>query len=553
MKLEPTFEAFAAEHAAGRPQLVRARLIDDLETPVSAFLKLAAGRPYAGLLESVEGGAFRGRYSILTLEPDLVWRCRGDRAEISQGPDLAADRFQTEPDGALASLKRLEAESRIPLPADLPPMAAGLFGAVGYDMARLVERLPEPKPDPLDLPDAVLTRPSIVAVFDALKQEIVLVTPVRPAGETAEAAWSAAEARLAGIRDALAQPLASNRTSPSDLFRGPSAPPSRTMGWQPGAAPNLPAGRTLGPRNKSEGDDRGGEREAAASMQGAAPQPPPIAFQSNTTADAFIASVERAKRYIEAGDVFQVVPSQRFSAALPWPSHAFYRALRRLNPSPYLFHLDLGGFQLAGSSPEILVRLRDGRVAIRPLAGTRPRGATPEHDAELERELLADPKERAEHLMLVDLGRNDVGRFARPGSVRVTQSFSVERYSHVMHIVSHVEGGALPDVNPIDLLLGALPAGTLSGAPKIRAMEIIHELEPAKRGLAYAGAAGWISCDGEVDMCILLRTALIQDGRIHVQAGAGVVADSDPQAEFQETLHKSEALRRAAEEAWRFV
>ncbi|MBW3618044.1 MAG: anthranilate synthase component I [Proteobacteria bacterium] len=495
MNLEPGFESFAAVHAGGQSQVVWTRLIDDLETPVSAFLKLAADRPYACLLESVEGGAFRGRYSILTLEPDLVWRCRGRRAEISRGADLESGRFQPEPECALQSLKRLERESRIALPAGLPPMAAGLFGAVGYDMAGLVERLPEPKADPLDLPDAVLTRPGVVAIFDALKQEIVLVAPVRPAGETAQAAWAGAEARILAVRDALAT----------------------------GSVP------------RREG------------------QPLPVVFESNTSRPAFIAVVERAKRYIEAGDAFQVVPSQRFSAPLAWPSHAFYRALRRLNPSPYLFHLDLGGFQLAGSSPEILVRLRDGRVAIRPLAGTRRRGATPEEDVALEHELLADPKERAEHLMLVDLGRNDVGRFAKPGSVRVTQSFSVERYSHVMHIVSHVEGEALEQVDPIDLLLGALPAGTLSGAPKIRAMEIIHELEPAKRGLAYAGAAGWISCEGQVDMCILLRTALIKDGLMHVQAGAGVVADSDPQAEFEETLHKSNALRRAAEEAWRFA
>jgi anthranilate synthase component 1 len=488
--------AFDGEaYGAGRPQLVWTRLIDDLETPVSAFLKAAAGRPYAGLLESVEGGAFRGRYSILFTQPDLVWRCWGDRAEVSAGEDLAADRFRPEPDGALASLKRLEAASRIAIPPELPPMAAGLFGAFGYDMARLVERLPAPRPDPLGLPDAVLTRPSVVAVFDALKQEIVLVTPVRPGPEPAEAARTAASERLAGVQRALAE-----------------AAPVR--------------------------------REAAKQ---------PVEFVSGTGREAFLEAVERARDYIAAGDVFQVVPSQRFSAPLPYPSHALYRALRRLNPSPYLFHLDLGGFQLAGSSPEILIRLREGRITLRPLAGTRPRGATPEADAALEQELLTDPKERAEHLMLLDLGRNDVGRFARPGSVRVTQSFAVERYSHVMHIVSNVEGEALPDLDPVDLLLGALPAGTLSGAPKIRAMEIIHELEPEKRGLAYAGAAGYISSAGEVDMCILLRTALVKDGVVHVQAGAGVVADSDADAEHQETLHKSEALRRAAQEAWRFT
>ena len=495
MKLEPGFDAFAGLYATGRPQVVWTRLIDDLQTPVSAFLKVAAGRPYAGLLESVEGGAFRGRYSILTLEPDLVWRCHGERAEISRGADLGANRFRPEPDDALSSLKRLERDSRIELPPGLPPMAAGLFGAVGYDMARLVERLPEPRPDPLDLPDAVLTRPGAVAVFDALRQEIVLIAPVRPDDQSAEAAWSTAGERLLGVRNSLAA----------------SSPP---------------------------------RREA---------RPEPLTFESNMSRADFVEVVERAKRYIEAGDVFQVVPSQRFSAPLPWPSYSFYRALRRLNPSPYLFHLDLGGFQLAGSSPEILVRLRNGRITIRPLAGTRPRGATPEQDAELEADLLADPKERAEHLMLIDLGRNDVGRSAAPGTVRVTESFRVERYSHVMHIVSNVEGDAPPDLDPVEVLLNALPAGTLSGAPKIRAMEIINELELYKRGLAYAGTVGYISCEGQVDTAIVLRTALLKDGLIHTQAGGGIVADSDPDAEYEETLHKSRAVRRAAEEAWRFA
>jgi anthranilate synthase component 1 len=287
-------------------------------------------------------------------------------------------------------------------------------------------------------------------------------------------------------------------------------------------------------------------------------------LQSNTSREAYHAVVERAKRYIEAGDVFQVVPSHRFSAPLPGDPFALYRSLRRTNPSPFLYYLNFGGFQLVGSSPEILVRLRDGKVTIRPIAGTRPRGATIEEDQRLERELLADPKEIAEHLMLLDLGRNDVGRTVmlrdeganapvttRP-RVRVTEQFKVERYSHVMHIVSNVEGDAPDGLDPVDVILTALPAGTLSGAPKVRAMQIIDELESVKRGLVYAGAAGYISANGSVDTCIILRTALVKDGVMYVQAGGGVVADSDPDAEYEETLHKSRALRRAAAEAWRF-
>ncbi len=495
--MNPDFETFRRAYADRRAQVVWTRLIDDLETPVSAFLKLGAGRPYAALLESVEGGAWRGRYSIIALEPDLVWRCRGTRAEISAGPDLAQDIFQAEEVDALTSLKRLVESSRISLPPELPPMAAGLFGALGYDMAGLVERLPAANPDPLDLPDAVLSRPSVVAVFDSVHGEIVLVTPVRPDGSPAEVAYEAARTRLESVARRL----------------------------------SAPAPRPARPEAPQE----------------------PLAFESPVGREAFKRIVGAAKDYIAAGDVFQVVPSHRFSAQLPHGSFAFYRSLRRLNPSPFLFHLDLGGFQLAGSSPEILVRLRGGKVTIRPLAGTRRRGATPEEDAALERELLADPKERAEHLMLVDLGRNDVGRLSKPGTVRVTESFVVERYSHVMHIVSNVEGEALDGLDPVDAILAALPAGTLSGAPKIRAMEVINQLEIYKRGVAYAGAAGYISCEGQVDVCILLRTALIKDGVMHVQAGAGVVADSDPDGEYEETLQKSQALRRAAEEAWRFT
>jgi anthranilate synthase component 1 len=391
-------------------------------------------------------------------------------------------------------------------------MAAGLFGVLGYDMIRLVEPVGPEKPDPLGLPDAVMARPSVVAVFDSIAQEILLITPVRPprlgeTGETAEAAYAAAKARLAAVRQDLRAPVAA-----------------------------MPSGA---PRTAPE-------------------------LTSSTPREAYHRIVERAKRYIEAGDIFQVVPSHRFSAPLPGDPFALYRSLRRTNPSTFLYYLNFDGFQLVGSSPEILVRLRDGKVVIRPIAGTRRRGATAEEDLALEQELLADQKELAEHLMLLDLGRNDVGRAVmlrdeganapvttRP-RVRVTESFKVERYSHVMHIVSNVEGDAPDGLDPVDVILTALPAGTLSGAPKVRAMQIIDELESVKRGLVYAGAAGYISANGSVDTCIILRTALVKDGVMYVQAGGGVVADSDPDAEYEETLHKSNALRRAAAEAWRF-
>jgi len=511
VKLEPEFEAFKSAYDAGASQLVWTRLIDDLETPVSAYLKIGHGRPYAFLFESVEGGAWRGRYSIITLNPDLVWRCRGDQAEVAEGPEaIAAGRFAPQPGGALESLKDLVAASRIELPPGLPPPSAGVFGAIGYDMIRLVERLPNVNPDALGLPDGVMTRPSIVAIFDSIAQEILLVTPVRPNGASAQDAWRAASERL--------------ETVLADLGR---------------AAPRL------------VGDGK----------------PQADGFTTPVSREDYKAVVERAKEYIRAGDIFQVVPSHRFRAPFARDPFALYRSLRRMNPSPFLFFLNFGDFQLVGSSPEILVRLRDGKITIRPIAGTRPRGATPEEDLALEQELIADPKERAEHLMLLDLGRNDVGRVAmlkdsgsneqpsgapRAPRVRVTDSFFIERYSHVMHLVSNVEGDAPDGLDPVDVVMAALPAGTLSGAPKVRAMEIIDELEIEKRGIGYAGGVGYFGADGSVDTCIVLRTALVKDGTMYVQAGGGVVADSDPDAEYDETLHKSRALRRAAEESWRF-
>ena len=493
---EGGFADFQQGWSQGRPQVVVRKLVDDLETPVSAFLKVGHGRTHAFLLESVEGGAVNGRYSIITREPDLVWRCRDGLAELARGDAVAAGRFESELADALTSLRGVMSASRFDLPAGLPPMAAGLFGVFGYDMVRLLEPLGPANPDPLDLPDAVLTRPAIVAIFDSVSHEIVLVSAAYPdSGLEARLAFDAAVERLDRFEADLRAPL-----------------------------PALPA-----------------------------PIPSPVkGFRSPVDEPGFSAMVARARDYIAAGDIFQVVLSHRFAAAWDADPFAFYRSLRRRNPSPYLFFLDFGDFQLAGSSPEILVRLKDGRVTIRPLAGTRPRGETPEADRALEAELLADPKERAEHLMLLDLGRNDVGRVAAPGSVEVVESFRVERYSSVMHIVSEVQGDAHPDLDAVDTLLAALPAGTLSGAPKVRAMEIIDELEGEKRGVGYGGGVGYISAGGEADICIVLRTALFADGKIHVQAGAGVVTDSDPAAEYAETLAKARAPMSAAEDAWRY-
>jgi len=508
--VSPTPEDFAAAYEKGGG-VVWTRRIGDLETPVGALLKFGSDKPGAFLLESVQGGDFRGRFSIIGLRPDLVWRVKDGRAETSRG-GFADSAFRPQRDAPLKSLRKLLARSALELPAPLPPMAAGLFGYLSYDMVRFIERLPDAASDPIGAPDAILMRPTIVAVFDNVTSEVTLVTPARKrAGQTAEQAYRAAAERLARAERQLDRPL-----------------PKRT----PVATPT------------------------------GAVQP-----RSNTTPDEYRAIVRRCQDYARAGDVFQVVPSQRFSAPFAATPFALYRSLRRLNPSPFLYYLNFADFAVVGSSPEILVRLRGDTVTIRPIAGTRPRGATPAEDHALEVELLADPKERAEHLMLVDLARNDLGRVAQrgapPGSnaaaakagsahVRVTEAFTVERYSHVMHIVSNVEGELAQGYEALDALLAGFPHGTVTGAPKIRAMEIINEVEKHKRGI-YAGGVGYFGAGGDMDTCIALRTAIVKDGMIYAQAGGGVVLDSDPEAEFQETQHKSRALFRAASEAWRYV
>jgi anthranilate synthase component 1 len=495
--LPPGFAAFRSAYDSGRGSLVWRRGVADLETPVAAFLKLAHGRPNSFLLESVEGGAARGRYSIIGMEPDLVWRCRDGRAEVNREMRSAPHAFVAETRSALDSLRATIAEARLDVPASLPPMAGGLVGYLGYDMVRQMEKLPQKNVEELGVPEGLLLRPTLFAIFDNVNDELTLAAPVYPrAAETAEAAWELAQARLAEAEAALERPL-------------------------PHPAPPV-----------------------------LLPEPPAPA--SNFSKAGFIDAVGRCKEYIAAGDAFQIVVAQRFSAPFALPPFALYRALRRINPAPFLFFLDFGGFAVVGSSPEVLVRLRDGVVTIRPLAGTRRRGASYEEDQALEAELLADPKERAEHLMLLDLGRNDVGRVAALGTVKVTESFVIERFSHVMHISSNVEGKLADGLDALDALIGGFPAGTLSGAPKVRAMEIIEELEPARRNI-YAGCIGYFAANGTMDTCIGLRTALVKDGTMYVQAGAGIVADSEPEAEYEECRQKARALFRAAEEAVRFA
>ncbi len=498
MALTPDFDAFARAYEAGENQVVYTRLAADLDTPVSLMLKLTGAQKDAFMLESVTGGEVRGRYSIIGMKPDLIWRCNGDSSALNRSARFDADAFDPQDGNPMDNLRSLLAESRINLPDDLPQAAAGLFGYLGYDMVRLVEHLPDVNPDPLGLPDAVMMRPSVVAVLDGVKGEVTVVSPAWISdGQSAKAAYAQAAER---VMDAV-----------RDLER---AMPAETR-------------------------DLGEAKEVS----------PPV---SNFTKSGYMKAVEKAKEYIRAGDIFQVVPAQRWTQEFPLPPFALYRSLRRTNPSPFMFYFNFGGFQVIGASPEILVRVFGNEVTIRPIAGTRPRGATPEEDRALEADLLADKKELAEHLMLLDLGRNDTGRVAKIGTVRPTEKFIIERYSHVMHIVSNVVGELADEKDALDAFFAGMPAGTVSGAPKVRAMEIIDELEPEKRGI-YGGGVGYFSAGGDMDMCIALRTAIVKDRNLYIQAGGGVVYDSDPESEFMETVHKSNAIRRAAADAARFT
>lgn len=492
---KPAFEDFKTHFDRKRPQLVHTTVPGDLETPVGAALKLCGSEPYSFLLESVEGGNVLGRYSIIGLKPDLIWKCKNGHVEIGD----SSGNWKQETRPPLESLRAHIHACRIDeIPAGLPPMAAsGLFGYLGYDMVRLVEKIPDTNPDDLEIPDSILIRPSLLAIFDNVKQLLTLVAPVYAhAGNDGEKPAQAAYDEACGVIAAALETL--KKPVPENLLHSRSAVPV------------------------------------------------PLDVRSRTTRESYHAAVKKAVSYIFEGEIFQVVPSQRFTAEFDLPAFDLYRSLRRLNPSPFMFYLAMDGFHLVGASPEILVRVRNGEVTIRPIAGTRKRGETPEEDAALAEELLADEKERAEHLMLLDLGRNDVGRVSEFGSVRVTDSFVIERYSHVMHIVSNVTGRLKKPLDIVDAFFAGFPAGTVSGAPKVRAMEIIDELENTRRGF-YAGGIGYFSGNGELDTCIALRTAMIKNGKIHVQAGGGVVADSDPEFEYQETINKSRAVIRAAE------
>ncbi|MDJ0643565.1 MAG: anthranilate synthase component I [Erythrobacter sp.] len=483
----------AAALASGRPALVWRRAIADSDTPVGVARRMIEPGRGDFLLESVEGGEVRGRYSLLGLDPDLVFRGSMGSAEINRAWRHDVTAFEACGGDALSELRSLAEECRIDVPDALPAALACLVGYFGYETIGLVEKLPRAEASELDLPDLLFVRPTIILIFDRLGDELFCIAPIWEATDP-QAAIEHAGDRIEEILRALGQ-----RRPPEPRLEGAVAEP-----------------------------------ELVPVMDG----------------KDYKALVARAKDYILAGDIFQVVLAQRFTCPFELPPLTLYRALRRVNPSPFLYFLDFPGFAIVGSSPEILVRVRDGEVTIRPIAGTRPRGPTPVEDRANEASLLKDPKECAEHLMLLDLGRNDVGRVAARGSVEVTDSFTIERYSHVMHIVSNVIGKLAEDRDALDALFAGFPAGTVSGAPKIRACEIIAELEPETRG-AYAGGVGYFAPDGSVDSCIVLRTAVVKDGTMHVQAGAGIVADSDPDYELAECRAKAGALIAAAQEAVR--
>jgi anthranilate synthase component I len=490
------FQRFSEQYNAGKSQIVWRRIVADLETPIGTYLKLAEGRKNTFLLESVQDATVRGRYSIIGTQPDVILKVEAGAATINRSAQLNDTSFEPLDALPLDALRGLVADSQIDVPAGLPPQSAGVYGYLGYEMVRYMEVLPDSNPDHLQTPETILMRPSLLAIFDTLKDELYLTAPVYVRdGVSARQAHEAAELR---IDDAIARLGRAMPTTP--------------------ALPDLES----------------------------------IEVTSNTSREEYFAMVARAKDYITAGDVFQVVLSQRFSADFNLPPTALYRALRRTNPSPYMYFLDFGDFAVAGSSPEILVRVQDGEVTIRPIAGTRKRGATPTKDAEMAAELMSDPKELAEHLMLLDLGRNDVGRVAKIGTVKVTDKFFLEYYSHVMHIVSNVVGELDPQYDFVDALSAGFPAGTVSGAPKVRAMEIIDELEKSKRGI-YGGCVGYFGADGTMDTCIVLRTAILKDGKLYVQSGAGIVADSQPELEQMECENKARALFSAAEEALRYA
>jgi anthranilate synthase component 1 len=490
--LKPTLDEFATKAREGNLIPVYQEILADMETPVSAFLKLAGSSENAFLLESVEQGQSVGRYSFLGADPDLVFECRGKQVTLVDRGETRRIEVERSP---LNQLREVLCRYRPVADPDLPPFTGGAVGYLSYDMVRDFERLPEKNPDDIGAPDAHFMLAHRLVIFDHVQRKMILLTNAHVAQpRDAELAYERAAAEIEALREKLRRPLVRE------------------------------------------------SREASADGE--------VAPRSNFTRQRYFDVVERCKEYIRAGDIFQVVPSQRWHMKLPCDPFDIYRALRTTNPSPYMFYLRAGDLHLAGSSPEVLVKLNGETVTVRPIAGTRRRGKTSEEDRALEKELLDDPKERAEHVMLVDLGRNDVGRVARYGTVRVSDFMVIERYSHVMHIVSNVVGQIRPGFDAFDALRACFPAGTLTGAPKIRAMEIIEEMEPQRRG-PYGGAMGYVSFNGNLDACITIRTVVVKGDDVYVQAGGGVVADSVPELEFKETENKARGVIRAIEMAAR--
>ena len=490
----PTKSEFLDKVKKKNNQLIWTTLRSDLDTPVSTYLKLCEQKTNSFLLESVQDGTYRGRYSILGFDPDIIWKCKNGIA-YKKVIKKNNSQFTKEPRKPLASLQELINSSKINLPSHLPPMSAGLIGYLGYEIIEEYEKLPKRKKNNINIPDGFFIRPKTLAIFDDIKNEITLISPYWFKNKkNYEKDYISIRNNLKNLINIINSPLKYKRKKPINKFVKP---------------------------------------------------------RSNIKKNTFLNMVKKAKKYIYEGEIFQVVLSQRFKTTfLPSPFE-LYRSLRSLNPSPFLFYFNLEEslkekFSIIGSSPEILVKLKDKEITIRPIAGTRKRGSNLKEDIRLKKDLLSDPKEISEHLMLLDLGRNDVGRMAKVNTVRVTEKMKVEFYSHVMHIVSNVVGIAKSTKNLVEILMSGFPAGTVSGAPKIRAMEIINELEPDSREI-YAGCVGYFSANGDMETCITLRTAIIKNSQMFVQAGAGIVADSVPEKEYLETINKSAALFKAAE------
>ncbi len=498
MELFPEYSVFKEKYLSNTPQVVWTTISGDLETPVSSTIKLSENNEYVSLLESVEGGETRARYSFVSMSPDLIWRYNNKLSEINHNPIDNDGEYKSLDGHPLDTLRSIIKESRFELPKEIPPMSSGLVGYLGYDTIRLIEDIPDSNPDTIGIPHGIFFRPTITIVFDSAVDKIFIVRTVRPDQNDPDIAYKNASESLNKILETLNKPLNKSNV-----------------------------------KNKDEIDDL----------------PEPI---SNVGREGYYSMVERAKKYILEGDAFQIVVSQRLKVPFTLPPFSLYRSLRQVNPSPFLFFLKFPNFSIIGSSPEILVRVRDQKITIRPIAGTRPRGKNKQEDEKNAKELINDKKETAEHLMLLDLGRHDVGRFAEIGSVKVTEKMIIEYYSHVMHIVSNVEGKLKSGSDPLDALTAGFPAGTVSGAPKVRAMEIIDELENEKRSF-YAGAIGYISANGDIDTCITLRTALVKDNELIVQAGGGIVADSDPEMEFQESNNKAGAIIEAARQSINYL